>query len=331
MASWYYAVGSQTQGPISEDELQAMARRGELTPASYVVREGESVWQTLSEVESSLGLAASASGGYLDQATSGGGDAGQATTWGGPPPGQQPGWAAPGQPGQAGWSSEPQPQAWGQPPTDPYGASVPGQYGAAPGQYDAGVPGQYGGLAPGQYGAPAPGQYTPWSGAAAPGQFAGYDGYGTAPVLAGWWQRVGASLLDTLVLVIPMLIILLILYSGDMGQLSDGNSFQAGFTGRRLAGGLLTGLLQLAYSGILNGRGQTVGKMALGIKVVNADTGAPIGMGKGFLRHTAQFVAGLVPCPGALFLLLDVLWPLWDDRNQALHDKIAGSIVVKTR
>ena len=37
MASWYYAVGSQTQGPISEDELQAMARRGELTPASYVV------------------------------------------------------------------------------------------------------------------------------------------------------------------------------------------------------------------------------------------------------------------------------------------------------
>jgi len=30
-----------------------------------------------------------------------------------------------------------------------------------------------------------------------------------------------------------------------------------------------------------------------------------------------------------LFTLLDGLWPLWDPNRQALHDKIAGSVVVR--
>ena len=28
--------------------------------------------------------------------------------------------------------------------------------------------------------------------------------------------------------------------------------------------------------------------------------------------------------------LLDGLWPLWDDRNQALHDKVANTFVIDT-
>ena len=328
MASWYYAVGSQTQGPIGEDELQAMARRGELTPASYVVREGESVWQTLSEVESSLGLAASASGGYLDQATGVGGDAGQATTWGGPPPGQQPGWAAPGQTGQAGWSSEPQPQAWGQPPTDPYGAGVPGQYGApAPGQY---------GAAPGQYGA-APGQYTPWSGAPTPGEQPGHyaiSGHGSAPS-ASWGARLLAKVIDLLLVAVPGLILFWLVAGRDLLDRidTDGASARLTIGGRQLLGSLLWYLIGFLYFSLLNGRGQTLGKMALGIKVVNVSDGAPIGVGKGFLRHIVQFGANLfnVCLLGYVFIMIDGLWPLWDARNQTLHDKIAGSIVVKAR
>jgi uncharacterized RDD family membrane protein YckC len=30
-----------------------------------------------------------------------------------------------------------------------------------------------------------------------------------------------------------------------------------------------------------------------------------------------------------LFTLLDCVWPLWDGQRQALHDKIAGSVVVR--
>jgi uncharacterized RDD family membrane protein YckC len=29
--------------------------------------------------------------------------------------------------------------------------------------------------------------------------------------------------------------------------------------------------------------------------------------------------------------LLDVLWPLWDAKNQTLHDKAVGTVVLRTR
>jgi uncharacterized RDD family membrane protein YckC len=32
-----------------------------------------------------------------------------------------------------------------------------------------------------------------------------------------------------------------------------------------------------------------------------------------------------------IYLFLDVLWPLWDSRRQALHDKVARTVVVKVR
>ena len=43
---------------------------------------------------------------------------------------------------------------------------------------------------------------------------------------------------------------------------------------------------------------------------------------------------GMVPFLGFLggiFSLLNVLWPLWDDKNQALHDKVAKTNVVRAR
>jgi uncharacterized RDD family membrane protein YckC len=55
------------------------------------------------------------------------------------------------------------------------------------------------------------------------------------------------------------------------------------------------------------------------------------------LRWVGQFgirIAGLLPVLGIVspvYLLLDYLWPLWDDRNQAIHDKIAGTNVVRIR
>ena len=48
----------------------------------------------------------------------------------------------------------------------------------------------------------------------------------------------------------------------------------------------------------------------------------------------APGMLGLVPFVGLLasvFSLLDVLWPLWDDKNQAIHDKVAKTNVVRVR
>lgn len=76
--------------------------------------------------------------------------------------------------------------------------------------------------------------------------------------------------------------------------------------------------------------GQTLGKMATGIRIVR-ESGQPVDVGFTLFRQTLVIYclfSGL-----AIFLLfiptiLNYLWPLWDDRNQALHDKIVKSRVV---
>jgi uncharacterized RDD family membrane protein YckC len=76
------------------------------------------------------------------------------------------------------------------------------------------------------------------------------------------------------------------------------------------------------YVYFIGSRGQTLGKMALGIKVVKTD-GSPVGYLNAFLREVVgKFISGLV-------FGLGWLWMLWDVRKQTWHDKIANTIVLK--
>ena len=65
----------------------------------------------------------------------------------------------------------------------------------------------------------------------------------------------------------------------------------------------------------------TLGKMAVGIKVGDAE-GNRISVGNAIGRYLATFVS-------ALILLIGYLMVIWDDKKQALHDKIAGTYVFK--
>lgn len=81
------------------------------------------------------------------------------------------------------------------------------------------------------------------------------------------------------------------------------------------------------YFGLMNGsrRGQTVGKMALGVAVRDALTGQRIGFWRAagrILISTLFDLLFFIPC------LLDNLAPLWDARRQALHDKVVHSVVI---
>jgi uncharacterized RDD family membrane protein YckC len=71
--------------------------------------------------------------------------------------------------------------------------------------------------------------------------------------------------------------------------------------------------------------GQTLGRRWLGIRVVDATTGEPIGYGRAFGRALIVAVFGFFTIP----LIVDYLWPLWDSRNQTLHDKAVSSIVIR--
>ncbi len=122
---------------------------------------------------------------------------------------------------------------------------------------------------------------------------------------AGFWRRFAAAFIDGIILGIVQGILAAILSD------SPGVYYA------------LTTLIGLVYYVLLEGgpRGQTVGKMALGIRVIGFNDGGPIGYGRGLVRNLVKYVSGAV-------LLLGYLWMLWDKEKQCWHDKAANSVVV---
>lgn len=115
---------------------------------------------------------------------------------------------------------------------------------------------------------------------------------------AGFWIRLVAAFIDTLVLFIPAIIANLII---------------------PVVGGLI---LWIIYKGLFlgNWNGQTLGKKACGIRVVDL-TLQPCSMGQAFGRSFAEFVSTVI-------LLIGYLMAAFDGRKQSLHDKMAGTLHV---
>ena len=148
----------------------------------------------------------------------------------------------------------------------------------------------------------------------------GYS-YGPTAAYSGFWRRVGASIVDGIILAIPTNLLSVAVSAGSTGafagaSLSPGAS--AGVT-------LINTAIAVAYYGYFEGtRGQTVGKMALGIKVVDVDNGDLIGVPRAIGRYFASWLSGLA-------VGLGYLWMLWDPRKQTWHDKLARSVVIRTQ
>jgi len=152
--------------------------------------------------------------------------------------------------------------------------------------------------------------------------------------LASWWQRVGSMLLDGLILFVPWLILSSISSSlfGTNTTVRIGNTHEAvrssGVAGLVLL--LFYIVVQALYFACFNGQGtgQTVGNRAPGIAVRDAETGEPIGIGRGLVRWLVR-----IALYGALFLpgLLNDLFPLWDKRRQTIADKAARSVVIRLK
>jgi uncharacterized RDD family membrane protein YckC len=66
--------------------------------------------------------------------------------------------------------------------------------------------------------------------------------------------------------------------------------------------------------------GATLGKRAVGIRLVGEQTGQPIGPGMAFVRQLVHVVDG--------FCYIGYLWPLWDDKRQTFADKILNTVVI---
>ena len=172
--------------------------------------------------------------------------------------------------------------------------------------------------------------------------------------LAGWWHRVGASMLDGLILLplglllsFPWVREIVDVYGDYFGQLTE--DLEAGRTStvsdadlaariaRPLAIVTLISLLvSFAYHvGFLMWRQATPGKLITGLRVRMREQPGPMPLGAVLLRWLTQSGVGvlsLLPYVGSLvglYNLLDSLWPLWDGKKQAIHDKAAGTNVVR--
>ena len=133
-------------------------------------------------------------------------------------------------------------------------------------------------------------------------QSPGYAGRGSGP-RAGFWRRFAALIVDAILLGI-LDYILERLFSNGLAE-------------------VLILLISIGYFTTLEGgpRGQTVGKSALGIRVISLDNGDPIGYGRGFIRWVGRIVS-------TIFFFLGYWWMLWDRESQCWHDKFAGDVVV---
>ncbi len=255
-----------------------------------------------------------------------------------------------------GVTQPPEDQQWQQPPApQPFTMPSPPSAGD-PGQ-PAGDPGPPAGAAPGQpYGAyqayPGRSYGTPRDGT--PGHPA--PSYGTGgrpardPALAEWWQRLLARLVDDLILIVltsPVWIAgLLPLFRRvqrlasqypDLSQPAAAQAFNdnvsqqmAGMVGTFLLIGAGIGVISFGYDWLQHGLwGQTIGKRVMGTKVVTADNRSPISGQAACGRAAVYALVPVVPSVGGLFALINESWLLWDPRRQCLHDKAAGTVVVK--
>ena len=140
--------------------------------------------------------------------------------------------------------------------------------------------------------------------------------------LASWGRRLAALLVDVIVLVVAISVAL-VAAGMPADELRD--RVENGET-------LLIIVLFLIpeaiyYTWMVGSRSQTVGKMAVGIKIVDAESRAPIGYLRAFRRWlSTAALRALFTIP----TIIDHLWPLRDRKNQALHDKVARSVVVRT-
>jgi uncharacterized RDD family membrane protein YckC len=144
--------------------------------------------------------------------------------------------------------------------------------------------------------------------------------------LATWWSRVGAALLDALFLAIPFLV-------GIPFAAADATGLHA-VAGVLFIAGAVWGWFVyypvfMARAGERNG--QSPGKQIVGIRVVR-DGGEPVNYGWALLRQFVVIYLLFGVLGGFFFgipILLDYLWPLWDESNRALHDMIVSTHVVR--
>jgi uncharacterized RDD family membrane protein YckC len=143
--------------------------------------------------------------------------------------------------------------------------------------------------------------------------------------LASTGMRIVGGLIDAVIIVVIYGVIALIFISAGDAELLPG------FFQHRLLtlAGVLSVVIDVAYFAYFwSSRGASIGMMPFGFKVRDVATGQYPTMGKAALRG---FIWTLeVSFTICIIGAIGWLWQLWDPQKQAIHDKIAGTIVTRS-
>jgi len=133
---------------------------------------------------------------------------------------------------------------------------------------------------------------------------------------AGFWIRVGAALVDTVLLFVIMVPAMTMIYGEGYWQ---SESLSLGFWD------VILNYVLPAIAVILFWiyRSATPGKMAFRLKIVDARSGGKPSTGQLIGRYFAYYIS-LLP------LLLGIIWVGIDKRKQGWHDKLAGTVVIRS-
>jgi uncharacterized RDD family membrane protein YckC len=133
----------------------------------------------------------------------------------------------------------------------------------------------------------------------------------------GFWARVGASIIDTILVIAICFPLVTWIYGKEYWSSAAMVQGPADFLINWLLPALAVVLFWIY-------RQATPGKMAIGARIVDARTGGRPSTGQLVGRYFAYYVS-MLP------LMIGFIWVAFDPRKQGWHDKLAGTVVVRSK
>lgn len=149
-----------------------------------------------------------------------------------------------------------------------------------------------------------------------------YDGTPGSERYAGLWMRVGANVLDGLILAALHQILLLAPAGHDPDVARPIGSTSAGLASVVGQAFVALALPACVIVGSWVAFGASPGKLLLGLRIVDEPTGGRAGVGQCIGRYVMALIS--VACVGLGYLYVAI-----DPRKQGWHDKIVRTLVVR--
>jgi len=143
---------------------------------------------------------------------------------------------------------------------------------------------------------------------------------------AGFWIRVGASIIDTILILILFVPLAMMIFNVNIMSDEVTNQHLSYWSNSFYVQGGDSVFLNYIYPAVFVlvfwfFKSATPGKMATRLTIVDAKTGKKPTFIQLLLRYVGYFLSSI--------FLLGFIWVAFDKRKQGWHDKLAGTVVVK--